>query len=190
MALAKLISMGLLAASISLTGFAQGKPDSSGKGQHRPGPHFGDWLRKNLNTPPAQKQKALEDDPSFQKLPPERQQRLKSRLEWFNSLAPERQQLLLKRMEAWEHMPADQRKQARSLLDQMRAMPDDRRTAMWNQVRSFSVMTTDERQKAMNSDQYKHGFSDQERNMMQEWLRLRDTASEDAQPTLDDPPEH
>jgi hypothetical protein len=188
MSVAKNISVLILAMGLATGAVAQG---NKGAGRpNRPGPHFGDWLRKNLNTPPDQKQKALQSDPTFQKLPPERQQRLMNRLQWFNSLPPERQQRLLKRMEAWEHMPPEQRKQARGLLDRMQAIPDDRRRAIWDQVRSFSVMTPDERQKAMNSDQYKKGFSDDEKNLMQQWLQLRDTADESAEPSLDDPPEH
>src|SRR3954468_116255 len=189
MALAKLISMGLLAASISLTGFAQGKPDSSGKGQHRPGPHFGDWLRKNLNTPPAQQQKALENDPKFQKLPPERQERLKQRLQEFNALPTDQQQKILERMEKWEHMTPEQHQQARALFDRMRPMPDERRNAIRQQMHAFSTMSLDQRQKFMNSDQYKKEFSSDERDVMQQWLMLRDKNTESASPSLDDPPQ-
>lgn len=199
MSVVKNISVLAMVIGIATGAVAQGNPNrqknptlgQGAGGQRRPGPHFGDWLRKNLNTPPDQKQKALQSDPGFQKLPRERQQRLMDRLQWFNSLTPERQQRLLNRMEAWEHMPPEQRKHARNLLDRMRAMPEDRRTAMWNEVRKFSVMTPEERQRELNSDQYRRGFSDDEKNLMQQWLQLRDSAQETGHPTMDDdPPEH
>jgi hypothetical protein len=155
-------------------------------GQRPPGPHFGDWLRKNLNTPPAQQQKELESDPKFKNLPPERQEKLKQRLQWFNSLTPDQQQKILNRTEKWEHMTPEQHQQAKALFDRMRAMPDERRNAIRQQMRAFNDMNSDQRQKFVNSDQYKKEFSPDERDVMQQWLKFRDTNTESATPTLDD----
>jgi hypothetical protein len=41
----------------------------------------------------------------------------------------------------------------------------------------------------MNSDQYKREFSGDERDVMQQWLNLRDNNTESASPTLDEPPQ-
>lgn len=186
------LALGLLAT----TAFAQGGggrrpggPPPGDVGPRKPGPHFGDWLRKNLNTPPAQQQKALESDPKFQKLPPERQEKLKQRLQEFNALPTDQQQKILERMEKWEHMTPDQHKQARALFDRMRPMPDERRNAIRQQMHAFSTMTPDQRQKFINSDQYKKEFSSDERDVMQQWLTLRDNNTESASPSLDDPPQ-
>jgi DNA-directed RNA polymerase subunit F len=165
-----------------------GSPQRQGGQQHRmQGPHFGDWLRKNLNTPPEQQQKALESDPKFQKLPPERQERLKQRLQQFNSLPPEQQQRILDRMEKWEHMTPEQHQQARQLFDRMRALPADRRESIRQQIRALNGMTMEQRVKYMNSDQYKKQFNNDERDIMQKWLDLRDNDTETATPRLDDP---
>jgi hypothetical protein len=198
---AKHISVLFLAGIISLPAFAfqggnptpqgQGRPSlgpDAGRGQgRRPGPHFGDFFRKNLT--PQQREKALESDPNFQKLPAERKQRLMDRLQKFNALPPAQQQRILNRMEIWEHMTPDQHKQARALFDRMQALPDERRSAVRDQVRSLATMTPDQRQKTMNSEQFKRNFNDDERNLMQNWLELRDTNTKTATPSLNDPPQ-
>jgi hypothetical protein len=196
MTAAKFISLTVLVACLALPAVAQGgKPGGrptlgAGNDHRRPGPHFGDWLRKNLNTPSEQKQKALEDDPKFKSLPPERQQKLKDRLQWFNSLPPNRQQQILSRMEAWEHMTPEQHQQARGLMDRMRALPDERRNALRDQFRILGPMNAEQRQRAMNNDQFRRNFNDDERDLISKWLSFRDTNKEDAAPSLDDPPEH
>jgi len=76
-----------------------------------PGPHRGEWLRKNQNLPPAEQEKALQNDPAFKQLPPEKQQQLLNRLRNFNSLPPEQRQRILDRMETFEHLPQGQRQQ-------------------------------------------------------------------------------
>jgi hypothetical protein len=152
-----------------------------------PGPHHGDWLRKNLNTPPAQQQRELENDPKFQKLPPERQERLKQRLKWFNSLSPNQQQKILQRQEKWEHMTPQQHDQARSVFDRLQAMPEERRNSIRQQMHAFSGMTPEQQQNFMNSDQFKREFSPDERDVMQRWLSLRNSNTESASPTLDEP---
>src|SRR4051794_18794648 len=132
----KNISMLILAASLSLPVFAQdaakqGPPPGQRRGPgytgdqagRRPGPHFGEWLRKNLHIPSDQKEKALESDPNFQKLPPDRQDRLKQRLQKFNALPADEQQRILQRMETWEHVTPEQHQRARALFDRMRSLP-------------------------------------------------------------------
>jgi Protein of unknown function (DUF3106) len=196
------ISVIALAAVLAVPAFAQGggkqgpppgqrrapgynQPENQDK--RRPGPHFGEWLRRNLNTPPEQKEKALENDPNFKNLPPDRQDRLKQRLQKFNALPPDQQQRILSRMETWEHMTPEQHQKVRSLFDRMRAMPEERRSLIRDQFRSLASQAPDQRQRTMNSDQFKHQFSDDERNVLSNWLELRDTNSESASPSLDDP---
>ena len=189
------ISVGVLAIILlSIPALAQGgggnrRGGGAPNGERRgPGPHFGDWLRKNMNTPPSQQQKALENDPKFQKLPPDRQEQLKQRLQKFNSLPQDQQQRILDRMEKWEHMTPQQHQQARRLFDQMQAMPEERRNSIRQQLHAFTQMTPDQRQRFMNSDQYKREFSGDERDVMQQWLTLRDNNTESASPSLDEPP--
>jgi hypothetical protein len=131
-----------------------------------PGPHRGEWLRKNQNLPPAEQERALRNDPSFRQLPPERQQQLVNRLRDFNSRPPEQRQRILDRMETFEHLPQGQRQQLRSMYGQMRDLPDDRRMAVRQATRQLGGMSPAERERMLNSPQFQRRFSPQEQNLV------------------------
>jgi hypothetical protein len=137
-------------------------------------PHMGDWLRLNRGKSFDQQQKSLESDPDFKKLPPERQERLKQRLQNFNNLPPDQQQRILQRIDKFEHMTPQQRAQARALWDRMRLFPQERRGLVRQQIHAFAAMPPDQRQRAMNTDEYKAQFNSDERDVIQRSLELTD----------------
>src|SRR5512135_2985339 len=55
----------------------------------RPAGHAGDWLRRYKDLPPAEQERALRNDPGFNRLPPQRQQMLRDRLQHFSNLPPQ-----------------------------------------------------------------------------------------------------
>lgn len=146
--------------------------DQGGQRTKGPGPHRGEWLRKNKDLPPQEQEKALRNDPAFKQLPPERQERLVERLRDFNSRPPEQRQRILDRMEAFEHLPQSQRQQVRSLYGQMRELPDDRRVAVRQAVRQLSGMSPAERERMLNSPQFQRRFSPQEQNLVRGLAQL------------------
>src|SRR5438270_7109678 len=93
----------------------------------QPHPHAGDWLRQYKDLPPAEQDRALQNDPWFNRLPPGRQQKLRERLQNFSSLPPQRQLRVLNRMDTWEHLTPEQKQQARQMFGQMQQLPVDRR---------------------------------------------------------------
>lgn len=131
-----------------------------------PGPHRGEWLRKNQGLPPAEQERALRNDPNFRQLPAERQQQLVNRLRDFNSRPPEQRQRMLDRMETFEHLPQDKRQQLRNMYGQMRDLPDDRRFAVRQAARQISGMSPAERERWMNSPNFQRRFSPQEQNLV------------------------
>src|SRR5215469_15466249 len=80
--------------------------------------HAGDWLRQYKDLPPAEQERALQNDPAFRRLPPGQQQVLKDRLQRFSNLPPQQQLRVLNRMETWEHLTPVQKQQARQLYSQ------------------------------------------------------------------------
>ena len=138
------------------------RPTQSHPPQNRPG-HAGNWLRRYKDLPPAQKRRALENDPQFRKLSPQQQARLRSRLQHFSSLAPEQQERVLNRMETWEHLTPDQKQRARQVFDQFKQLPPDRRQAVNRAIREMRGLTPGQRDQLINSDQYRNSFSLQER---------------------------
>ncbi len=133
---------------------------------HGPGPHMGDWLRKNQNLPVDQQMKALEQDPDFQRLPSDRQEQMKHRLQRFNSLPPDRRETVLQRMETFEHLPDEQQQRVRNMFRQFRDLSPDRRRALNGAFRNLESMSPEQRQKALDSTDYRNNFTGQELDLL------------------------
>lgn len=133
---------------------------------HGPGPHMGDWFRRNEALPPDQQLKKLEQNPDFQHLPPDRQQRLRERLQNFNSLPPQQKDRILQRMETYEHLSPEQQQRVHDLFRQYRDLPQDRRQELKHGFQQLEGMTPGERQKMLDSPAYRNNFSEQERGLL------------------------
>lgn len=134
--------------------------------------HAGDWLRRYKDLPPDEQERALRNDPTFQKLPPARQQALRDRLQHFSNLPPQQQLRVLNRMDTWEHLTPEQKQQARQVFGQMRQLPPDRRRMVHTAIDDLRAMPPDQRESIISSDRFKGMFSDQERQLMRESMRL------------------
>jgi hypothetical protein len=133
---------------------------------HGQGPHSGDWLRQHENLPPEEQKKALQADPQFQKLPKDRQQQLMDRLTRFSALPHEQRDRMLQRMETLEHLSPDQRDKAREMFRSFRDLPQDRRQEMNRAFRDLEQMSPEDRQKTIDSDEYRRNYSDKERELL------------------------
>src|ERR1700728_5195990 len=129
--------------------------------QNRPHPqgHAGDWLRPYQGLTASERERALKNDPGFQRLSPERQQLLRQRLQHFASLPPEQQQRMLNRMETWEHLTPGQKQQARELFGRMQQLPPDRRRMLTTAVRDLRAMPPGQREAIINSNRLRRLFS-------------------------------
>src|SRR6476660_2431803 len=78
--------------------------------------HAGDWLRRYKDLPPAEQERALQNDPAFHNLPQARQELLKPRRQRFSKRPPQEQLRVLNRMETWEHLTPEQKQQAREVF--------------------------------------------------------------------------
>jgi hypothetical protein len=133
---------------------------------HGPGPHMGDWFRRNESLPPDQQLRKLEQNPDFQHLPPDRQQRLRDRLQNFNSLPPEQKDRILHRMETYERLSPDQQQRVHDMFRQYRELPNDRRQELKRAFQQLGSMSPDERQRMLDSPAYRNNFSDRERGLL------------------------
>ena len=138
-----------------------------------PGPHAGTWLREHENEPVDQQLRQLQSDPKFKQLPPERQQQLRNRLQNFNNLPPQQRNHILERMEIWEHLTPEERQRAQAMNRDFRQLPEDRRRALNSAVRQLREMGPEDRQKALDSDDYRKNFSDKERDLLRGLSDLR-----------------
>lgn len=134
--------------------------------------HAGDWLRRYKDLPPEEQERALQNDPAFRRLPPMQQQRLRQRLQHFSSLPPDEQLRVLNRMETWEHLTREQKQQARQIFFQMRDLPPARRFLVRQAVRELRSMPPDQRERVIDSNEYRSRFTDQERELIRGIGRL------------------
>jgi hypothetical protein len=130
--------------------------------------HGGDWLRRYKDMPPAEQERALQNDPAFHRLSPERQQLLRQRLQHFSSLPPQQQLRMLNRQETWEHLSPEQRQQVR----QIQQLPPDRRRMVTAAARDLAAMPAQQREQVINSQRFQRLFSDREREMLRGASRL------------------
>src|SRR6185437_9134044 len=131
-----------------------------------PGPHRGDWLRKYMVLPPSEQEQQLQNDPAFRSLPPERQNKLLDRLRKFNSQPPEKKAQILNRMETFEHMTPQQQQQARNLFSRYRSLSEDQKSKVSQAYRELRGMSPSARDQALNSDEYRNNFTDEERELL------------------------
>jgi hypothetical protein len=137
----------------------------------RPG-HAGDWLRHYQNLAPAERERALQNDPGFRRLPPQQQQLLRERLERFSSLPPDQQQRVINRMEIWEHLTPSQKAEARDLFGRLQQLTPERRRMLRAAVRDLSAMPPDQRERVIDSPRFKGMFSPAELDLMRRASRL------------------
>jgi len=138
----------------------------------RPRGHAGDWLRRYKDLPPAEQERALQNDPGFRRLGPDQQQRLRQRLQHFSSLPPQQQMRMLNRMETWEHLTTDQKQQALQTFRQMRQLPPDRQRMVRTAVRDLAAMPPEQRERVIDSERFKGMFSGQELDIIRGAARL------------------
>ena len=131
-----------------------------------PGPHAGDWLRGHGDEPLDQQMRELQSDPKFRQLSPERQQQLVNRLNRFNSLPPQRRERMLNELDVIEHMTPQQQQRARSMFSDLKLLPEDRRRALSGAFRDLRMMPPEDRQRALDSEDYRRNYSDKEREIL------------------------
>lgn len=134
--------------------------------------HVGDWLRRHKDMPPAEQERALQNDPGFRRLSPERQQQLRERLHHFSGLPPQQQQRILNNMDRWAHLTPEQKQGARQVYGQMQQLSPDRRRMVTTAVRDLRAMPAEQREQIINSDRFRGMFSPQERDIMRGAARL------------------
>jgi phage-related protein len=145
---------------------------SSSTGRFRPGPRAGDWLRRNMNTPPAQQKQELEKSEDFKKLPPQQQQRMLNQLNRFNNMSPEQKNRVLSHIDRFDRLSPEEKERAEALHQQFHQLPTERRQAIRRALFGMRDMNPDERQKSLDSGEMKSNFSEQERQIMKGYTSL------------------
>jgi hypothetical protein len=129
-------------------------------------PHLGTWLQRHGNLSPEQQEKALQNEPGFNRLAPETQQKLLDRLRQINRMPPNQRQRTVDRIEAMERLSPQMRQQVRASVQQFHALPEDRQRLMKKAFRDLREYPPEQRQAMMNSGQFQAQFTPQERSIL------------------------
>jgi uncharacterized protein DUF3106 len=134
--------------------------------------HLDQWMNRHSHLPPAQQQRALENEPGFRHLPPQTQQNLRNRLSQLDNMPPEQRRRLIERNEAIERLTPPERQQFRGAMQRLGMLPADRRRMVAHAFRDLREMPPAQRQAELNSDRFRSQFSPQERATLSQLLEV------------------
>jgi hypothetical protein len=137
-----------------------------------PAGHLGDWLNRHANLPPAEQERVLRSDPSFQRLNPAAQQRLIQRLHQMNQMPEEQRQRRLARSEMIERLSPQERMQINISGRRWAALPPARQAMMKAAFRDLRAVPLDQREMVLNSSIYQSSFTPEERGILSDFLRV------------------
>ncbi len=141
----------------------------SGEQRHE---RAGQWLTQHKDEPPAQAEKALENDSTFRKLPPERQQELLQRLRRFSNLPPEQKQAVIQRMQRFQQLAPAQQQRARDLFTRYRQLTPERKTELTSAFRALRDVPPNQLDSVLNEPNFRQHYNDNERDILRGMTEL------------------
>lgn len=147
-------------------------------GQPPPRPHLGEWLEQHRDMSLQQQERALRNEPGFNRLSLPKQQRLLRRLQQLNAMPLQQRQRTLDRMEALERLSPQQRQQVRNVLEEVGRLPPAQRIRLRKAFHELSQLPQAQRSTTLNSYEYKSQFSDHERQILEILLTIKPRPAE------------
>lgn len=136
-------------------------------------PHLAQWLRQHQNMSPQQQQRALRDEPGFNRLPPQRQQRLLKRLQQVDAMPPLQRERTLERIEALEKLSPQERAQVHNAMQEVGSLPPQRQRMMHRAFHELSQLPPEQRESALHSPPFRGEFSDRERQILTTLIKVQ-----------------
>jgi hypothetical protein len=130
------------------------------------GPRLQQWMEQHRNLPPAQQERALENDPSFRALNSQQQQGALNQLRQLQGMTPEKRNLRW----AWLGMTPQQRQQVEALTQQWEALPPARQVLMQQALTALRRVPPPQRPAAMATYPPLRQLSPYERQLLANWL--------------------
>ncbi len=134
--------------------------------------HLGDWLNQHRNLPVQDQERLLRNSPSFNRLPQDQQQRLVQQLHRLNQMPEPERQRRLAWGEAIEHMSPQDRTNLNNASRQFADLPPGRKAMVKQAFQDLRTVPADQRQTVLNSARYQNNFSPQERDILNNFLKV------------------
>ena len=142
------------------------QPQNGQPNGHAGGEHLGSWMRQHQNQSLADQERALHQEPGFNRLAPQQQQNLVNRLHQLDQMPPQQRARTMERVENMERLSPERRQAVRSSAQQLGTLPQDRKRMVQKAFRDLREMPPEQRRAVLNSPQFAGQFSAQERSIM------------------------
>jgi len=109
---------------------------------------------------PEERERALE------KVPPKQQEQIRKQLETFDAMPKVQQEVLIRRAERLASLPAEQQAAFRQQMAALGKLPQERKRAIGRALRTLEPMPGDQRQRILNSQEFKDRFSPEEQKII------------------------
>lgn len=134
--------------------------------------HLPQWLDRHQGMSLADQQRALAQEPGFNRLPPHEQQRLMNTLARINGMPPEQRRQTLAEGEALERLSPERRQQVMGSQRAFATLPPNRKRAVKQAFQELRAYPPEQRQSMMASPDFQARFTPQERNILGDLLTV------------------
>jgi hypothetical protein len=135
-------------------------------------PHLGTWLQRHGNMSLPEQERALQNEPGFNRLAPQTQHQLVDRLRQIDSMPAEQRERTLGRIEALERLSPQMRQQVSASAEAIRTLPAERQRMVKKAFRDLRDDPPEQRQSLMASPQFQEQFTPQERGILSNLLSV------------------
>jgi hypothetical protein len=146
------------------------------------------WMERLHQMPPQDQERFMNNNQRFRNLPPERQAEIRERLRRWNNMPPAQQEEMRRRQRVLEALSPEERRRVREeILPRWQQLPPERRQPIMRRLRALNDMAGAERDALLKDENFLHGLSMEDREMLRELARLR-VGSQQEPPPDDNPP--
>jgi Protein of unknown function (DUF3106) len=119
-----------------------------------------------------EQERALQNEPGFNRLAPQTQHQLVDRLRQIDSMPAEQRERTLGRIEALERLSPQMRQQVSASAEAIRTLPAERQRMVKKAFRDLRDDPPEQRQSLMASPQFQEQFTPQERGILSNLLSV------------------
>lgn len=139
-------------------GIPKGMPKAPKMGPPLSNP--GSQVARLYRASPEERERALE------KLPPRMQDQFRQQLARFDAMPKAQQDVLIQRAERFAALSTEEKAAVERLMQSLRQLPEDRRRELGLAIRRMQPLSAEERQKLIDSDEFKGRFSADEQKIV------------------------
>lgn len=135
--------------------------------------HLPEWYRTHQNMSFQQQERALRQQPGFNRLSPAQRQRVLNRLRYLDSQPPAVRQRMMAWQEAFERLSPERRQEVRAAAQAFQRMPPARKRQLRSAFHTLRALPPNERTTILNSARFRAEYSPRERHILGSLLSVQ-----------------